>query len=939
MKTYPIRFGKYLLLERVNVGGMAEVFKAKTFGVAGFERIIALKRILPSLAEDDEFVRMFIDEARIAVQLNHANIVQIYELGKHGEHYYIAMEYVGSRDLRAILDKLRANGQLMPIPQAAFITSKICEGLDYAHRKRDPAGTPMNIIHRDVSPQNVLVSFDGDVKVIDFGIAKAANRASKTQAGVLKGKFAYMSPEQVRGLPIDRRSDVFAVGILLYEMLTGERLFIGESDFSTLERVRNAEVAPPTRFNKKISPELEHIVLKALAREVEDRYMWASDLAEDLQRFLIEERSIYSSKRLSSFMRDAYAADIALERAKMEEFLKIGIESMSGGMPVAPHDDLLQSLPPTAPARPAQPAPLPTGDIDFDFEDDEEEDKTFVIEASDAGLALQAQNSGTAPGVPAPLPGPSQAPQPLPSDDFLNDPSLFGDDYDDDDDDDATIVQATNPFLHGSGERPAPAAKAPALPSLRDAEPELTRPGLSDATDPGQTLPPSMSVPMQRADTAPTVQPAPPAPPPVSAPTTPAPPPNVPPSGNPLFPGLGIAGGNTAPGMASPTEPTAAAPIPRPSPAPIPRPAPVTPPPAPPAAPLPPQAPAAQAMTERVPTAPAAPAKKNQTVLWAALGVMGLVALGLILFIVLKVFGGSSASITLVPASAETPKNVQVTLNGAMVASSLPATLTDVEEGQMAIRVTADGCEPFELEMGVSQAPINIRVSMRCAEKGATHGAVDGKKPAEAPQDAKNPAAKPTEKPAPKKAATFRLRFDARTAAGKVLKGAAVTIDGKPSGTTPVDLELPLEGGRLALRVESPGYVPATRRVKRGSVPFAVTLTKEGSAPAPAARPVAKPAPKPRRSAPKVAVSVSSMPACVVYLDGKKLPGQTPFFGGNALKLRTGKHKLVFVPKGRSERYTYAVNVKGENPQNKVVVRKLGQPPLVGGNVSARFVP
>ena len=178
----------------------------------------------------------------------------------------------------------------------------------------------MNIIHRDVSPQNILISFDGDVKMIDFGIAKAANRASKTQVGVLKGKFAYMSPEQVRGLPIDRRSDVFAVGIVLYEMLTGERLFIAESDFSTLQKVRDAVVEPPSTFNRKISPELEAIVLKALARDVADRYQWTSELAEALQPYLIEGRSIYGSKNLETFIRDAYAHEVALEDEKMEQF-------------------------------------------------------------------------------------------------------------------------------------------------------------------------------------------------------------------------------------------------------------------------------------------------------------------------------------------------------------------------------------------------------------------------------------------------------------------------------------------------------------------------------------------------------------------------------------------------------------------------------------------
>jgi serine/threonine protein kinase len=227
----PLLFGKYLLLERINVGGMAEVFIAKAFGVEGFERILAIKKILPTMAEDEEFITMFIDEARISVQLNHANVVHIHELGKHDETFYIAMEYVAGRDLRTILERYRRHKEIMPTAQAVFIASKICEGLDYAHRRKDARGQDLDIIHRDVSPQNILISYEGEVKIIDFGIAKAANRSQKTQAGILKGKFGYMSPEQVRGLPIDRRADVFAVGVILYEMLTGEKLFVGESDF------------------------------------------------------------------------------------------------------------------------------------------------------------------------------------------------------------------------------------------------------------------------------------------------------------------------------------------------------------------------------------------------------------------------------------------------------------------------------------------------------------------------------------------------------------------------------------------------------------------------------------------------------------------------------------------------------------------------------------
>ncbi|MBX7114070.1 MAG: protein kinase [Myxococcaceae bacterium] len=319
----PIVFGKYLLLERVNVGGMAEVFIAKAFGVEGFERILAIKKILPTMAEDVEFITMFIDEARISVQLNHANIVHIHELGKHDDAYFIAMEYVSGRDLRTLLERYRRRKEVMPTAQAVLIASKLCEGLDYAHRKKDARGQDLGIIHRDVSPQNILVSYEGEVKIIDFGIAKAANRSQKTQAGILKGKFGYMSPEQVRGLPIDRRSDIFAVGVMLYEMLTGEKLFVGESDFSTLEKVRDADVPPPSKYNPNIPRGLENVVMKALARETSDRYQWASDLQEDLMRFLLSGEAIYSAKHLAAFMKEAFAEDLLREGDKMERFATI----------------------------------------------------------------------------------------------------------------------------------------------------------------------------------------------------------------------------------------------------------------------------------------------------------------------------------------------------------------------------------------------------------------------------------------------------------------------------------------------------------------------------------------------------------------------------------------------------------------------------------------
>ncbi len=192
-------FGKYVLLERISVGGMAEVFKAKAFGIEGFEKLVAIKRILPTLAEDGDFIEMFIDEAKICGQLNHVNICQIFELGRVGDSHFIAMEYVWGKDLLQIQNRNRKLRTTMKPVMAAWVGAKMCEGLDYAHRKK--RRRQLNIIHRDISPQNILISYEGEAKIIDFGIAKAATRSSRTQAGVLKGKFGYMSPEQVRGLP------------------------------------------------------------------------------------------------------------------------------------------------------------------------------------------------------------------------------------------------------------------------------------------------------------------------------------------------------------------------------------------------------------------------------------------------------------------------------------------------------------------------------------------------------------------------------------------------------------------------------------------------------------------------------------------------------------------------------------------------------------------
>jgi len=279
-------FGKYVLLEKIATGGMAEIFRAKQKGLRGFEKLVVIKRILPHLTDNSEFVSMFIDEGKIAAQLTHQNIAQIYDLGDEHGYYYIAMEYVHGKDLKAILQKAQKLKSRPSIEQAVFIISELCAGLDYAHRKKDLNGNALTIVHRDISPQNVLISHEGEVKIIDFGIAKAAAKDHNTRAGALKGKILYMSPEQSMGKYIDKRSDIFSLGTLLYELLTLKRLFIAAKELDILKKVQLAQVIPPGKYNSDIPEKLEKIVLKALARDPSNRYQTAGEMKRDLDAFL-----------------------------------------------------------------------------------------------------------------------------------------------------------------------------------------------------------------------------------------------------------------------------------------------------------------------------------------------------------------------------------------------------------------------------------------------------------------------------------------------------------------------------------------------------------------------------------------------------------------------------------------------------------------------------
>jgi len=303
------RFGQFQLIEKIATGGMAEVYKARMSGVDGFQKIVAIKKILPHMAASDDFMTMFSDEAKLAAQLNHPNIIHIYDLGKVDKSYYIAMEYVEGRDLRSILNSGAQHGLPLPPELALFVASKLANALDYAHRRKDFNGQDLSLVHRDVSPQNVLISYEGDIKLCDFGIAKATSKSSQTQAGALKGKLQYMSPEQASGKPLDRRSDLFSLGSVLYEMLTGEKLFAGESDMTILDQVRNVKAQAPSSKNPDVPKRVDAIVLKALAKNPEDRYQNASDLQRDLESVLYTFSPAPGSADLAIFMHHLQAEE------------------------------------------------------------------------------------------------------------------------------------------------------------------------------------------------------------------------------------------------------------------------------------------------------------------------------------------------------------------------------------------------------------------------------------------------------------------------------------------------------------------------------------------------------------------------------------------------------------------------------------------------------
>lgn len=315
------RFGDLLLMERLAAGGMAEVFRAKQMGYGGFEKTVAVKRILPHFAESEEFKSMFRMEANLSAMLQHSNIAQIFANGENEGYLFLVMEFVDGKNLRQLLaraDKLQFR---IPIEICCFIAGESLKGLDYAHHFIDEkTGEPMGIIHRDVSPQNIMMSYEGSVKVVDFGIAKAASKAeSGTKAGVLKGKFGYMSPEQARGADLDKRSDVFAMGIVLWELITQRRLFTHEDELRTLEKVRECKVPKPSEKNPTIPYALEKIVMRALEKEPGVRYNSCGEFYSDLARYMNDRHPTFIPTDFAKFMKEFYKEEIVEDKKRREK--------------------------------------------------------------------------------------------------------------------------------------------------------------------------------------------------------------------------------------------------------------------------------------------------------------------------------------------------------------------------------------------------------------------------------------------------------------------------------------------------------------------------------------------------------------------------------------------------------------------------------------------
>tara|TARA_B100001750_G_scaffold144356_1_gene115218 strand:- start:221 stop:1660 length:1440 start_codon:yes stop_codon:yes gene_type:complete len=300
---------RYRVVKRLEAGGMAEVFIGEAQSVQGFKKKVAIKRVLPHLAQNKNFIGMFLDEARLGARLSHANIVSVFDIGAADDTYFIVMEFVDGCNLKKIIEILRKQGRTVPFKEAIYMTMHACRGLSFAHELLSDEGEEMDIVHRDVSPPNILVSKRGEVKVTDFGLAKATTQLEKTDPGVVKGKFSYLSPEAARGENVDERADIFALGIVLWEMLAGRRLFLGETDYQTVQLVQRAEVPSLSRINAEVDAEFEAVLAKALTPDPAQRYQTAREFEDELAGYLFANRMKVTATDIASLVKSILAQD------------------------------------------------------------------------------------------------------------------------------------------------------------------------------------------------------------------------------------------------------------------------------------------------------------------------------------------------------------------------------------------------------------------------------------------------------------------------------------------------------------------------------------------------------------------------------------------------------------------------------------------------------
>ncbi|MDB4973391.1 MAG: Serine/threonine protein kinase PrkC, regulator of stationary phase [Myxococcaceae bacterium] len=427
---------RYRVIDRLEAGGMAEVFRGEALSVQGFKKQVAIKRVLPHLAQNKSFIRMFIDEARLGARLNHANIVTVFDIGAADNTYFIVMEFVDGANFKAVLEALKKQGRKPSVKEILYIGMEICKGLSHAHGLTDEQGKLLNIVHRDISPPNILMTKGGEVKVTDFGLAKATTQLEKTDPGVVKGKFSYLSPEAALGQEVDARTDVFAVGILMWEALAQRRLFLGDSDYETVKKVQRAEVPSLRAINPEVDEELDALLQKTMAREREERFQSAQELGDAIADFLFRHRLKVTSYDIARMMQSVLATRAGEQKKKLETSIVIDQLISDELLAFTSLDDMSDPLNPAAagdaaaPERPKVPQvsagakPLDAGSFGQNsdspntwYADDDSIDEAtnfFDRHTLDAMEASKAAGKPPAAGKPAAgkLPPPGKLPVP-----------------------------------------------------------------------------------------------------------------------------------------------------------------------------------------------------------------------------------------------------------------------------------------------------------------------------------------------------------------------------------------------------------------------------------------------------------------------------------------------------------------------------------------------